>query len=331
MPLTRYPHGIFATPNIGGIGRLSDIWNADNIWFVDGDNGSSGNAGNEPDRAVALISTAIDKASRGGTIYVKPRTTVASAQTYYVDSLVIPLTKPNLSIIGAGFPGCHNSFSGCQLKASDVATDLIHVNGAGFNIENMRLSGAGMTDLGNSLIDAEAAVDQTRKPSGLTVRGCHFASAASGASATEGQLGGAIGCGSVSQMIIEDCVFYAVTTSIMMTNTSGTGNNQIIRGNVFGGTCASRNCDVVNIGNGTGIVIADNIFSCGVPAGAGGYASNFIYISAGVGIVARNAFATATNEVAKATGTECTIPTTFFCAGNTIEAATDTKGFATRS
>jgi hypothetical protein len=342
MGLTRFPHGVFATPNLGGVGRLSDIWNTGNIWFVNGDVSASG-TGLAPEQAVKTISEAISLASKGGTIYVKPLTTTSSTQTYYQDNLTIPLTKPNLSIIGAGYYGAVNSFSGCQLKLSTITDHLIKVRGAGFNIENMRLAMPnGTGDIGTSIISAYHATttapagdDGTeKKPTGLTIRGCQFASTTSAASATYNLMGAALGLASVSQLLVEDCIFYGCHTGIMLTNSSGVGNNQVIRNNIFSGVPTSRQADIVNIGNGTGIVIAHNIFADGVPSKSGGsYGTNFIYMNAGTGIVAWNSFASSEDgEIVKATGTDSCIPTTFFAAGNVYEgAATEGDGFCRRT
>lgn len=328
MTISRFPHGIMATPNLGGCGRLADMWNSDNIFFVDGDNGSDSNDGLSPDGAVALPSKAIALSARGASIYVKPRTTASSSQTYYQDNIVIPLTHPNLSLIGAGYYGCVNSFSGAQIKPSDatIATSLIRVRGAGFCVENLRLAMPnGTGDNGTSIIQAYHATttapsgdDGTeKKPTGLTIRGCQFASTTSAAGATYNACGGALGLFSVSQLLVEDCIFYACHTGIMLSNSSGIGNNQIIRGNTFSGVPTTRQADIVNIGNGTGIVISHNTFSDGVPSkSGGGYGTNFIYISAGTGIVSFNGFASSTNSIVAAAGSECVIPTTFFCAGN---------------
>src|SRR3990167_5350978 len=106
MGLTRYPHGIFATPVIGsGVGRLIDMFNSDNIFFCDYDSGSDSNSGKAPDAATQLISKAVSNASQNASIYVKPRVSSTSAQLYYIDNVTVPLTKPNISIVGAGNPG----------------------------------------------------------------------------------------------------------------------------------------------------------------------------------------------------------------------------------
>ena len=85
-----------------GINRLGEIFEAGNIWFVDGTDGNASYTGKQPDYAFALPSEAVSAASKGGVIYVRPKPPDSVSLTWYEDSINIPLTKSNLSIIGAG-------------------------------------------------------------------------------------------------------------------------------------------------------------------------------------------------------------------------------------
>ena len=331
MGLTHFPHGIFATPNIGG-SRIFEVWNSNNIFFVDGDGGMSINDGLSPESAVTKPSEAIALAqSRGPVIYVKPRTTSASAQTYYTDDIVIPLTLPNTSIIGAGFQGCTNSFSGVQIGPTTVGGHLIDVLGAGANIENMRLTlRSGTADAAKSIIHAVATTSQTAKPSGLTVRYCRFSSDKSHPGYTSTDAIACIGLGSASQVIIEGNVFYDVLGGISYQNTSGTANDIQITGNKFCGPVADRDCDILlNISDSSGVMIVNNVFSDGKPAHSGGSFTKFVYLAGGTtGVMAGNYFSTGTeNSIADSTGTDCVIPTTFFCPCNWYEGVTNTAPY----
>ena len=78
MGLTHFPHGVFATPNVGAAERAA-MFQGDNIFFVDGDlsGASSGSRGLNPDEAVSLPSEAVRQAVRGGIVCVRPRLTAA--------------------------------------------------------------------------------------------------------------------------------------------------------------------------------------------------------------------------------------------------------------
>lgn len=70
MPLTNFPHGIFATPNLPGSAGIPPT--TGNIWFVDATGGSSAHDGKSPSTPLATIDQAIDKctANNGDQIWV---------------------------------------------------------------------------------------------------------------------------------------------------------------------------------------------------------------------------------------------------------------------
>lgn len=321
MGLTNFPHGIFATPLIGA-GRLSDIWASDNIYFVNGE--ASGNGtGLAVESPVKLISTAVGYASKDAVIYVKPQTTTASAQAYYRDNIVIPKTKPNISIIGCGAGNSNpNSYTGVQLKVAttDTASHLFDVNGAGLYLENMRLTGNSMTGTTASIINGNGSA--TESPHGLHVRGCLFEGCLLAGSLGDPVTRGAITLGTCTYSLFEDNTFYNCLSGIGMIGNYGTGGRITIRNNMFSGAPGSRDWDIqLYPGSGTygsGVEIIGNIFSDGLPNT--GAIKRFIKIvSTGSGIVADNFFAsTAASGAAQwgAAGTQCIIPVSFFFAGN---------------
>ena len=325
MPLTHYPHGIFATPLIGGsdggYDRLMTLWNSSNIWFVDGDLGSASNAGNEPDHSVALISTAISKASIGAVIYVKPRQLATAVQTYYQDTIVVPITLSNLTIIGAGNPG---SNSGVQVKPADVTTHLIDVKAPGLTLENMRLTlNGGTADLKMSIVHAVNATAVTT-PAGLVIRDCRFEGDKSVPSITSStDMCSSIALGTCNYTTIENNVFYSCHGGIVAQLSTAAYHNLIIRGNIFSGAVANRALDVwLSTGTTGGTEIIGNIFGDGLPTHAGGTGGNyFLKITGdGSGSIVNNAFATATLSFGAA-GSQAIFPATFFSMGNTYSAA----------
>jgi hypothetical protein len=80
-----------------------------------------------------------------------------------------------------------------------------------------------------------------------------------------------------------------------------------------------RDCDILaSWGNGVALNIIGNVFSDGLPnLSTGAYKKFIVIIGAGTGIAAGNYFASTTASFGSS-GSECTIPATFFFAGNYI-------------
>jgi hypothetical protein len=318
MPISHMKHGLFAAPLIGA-GRLSDIFAADNIYFVDAGVSRAGN-GKSPDRAVTSITSAISAMSKDGTIYVKPRTTVAGAQTYYQEDIVAPVTKPNISIIGCGATyGNPNNRTGVQLKPLTVTGALITVAGAGLNLENLRLTMTGGTaDTGKSCVDGvtSAAANQ-----GLTIRACIFENCDK---SHPSYSVGAVAVDTGTYLVVEDCFFINCLGGICGISTTGHQGRTIIRRNIFSGGAEARDCDILMaLGDATygmGMIIDSNIFADILPAHSGGSYGRFIIVTgAGGGMVSNNCFATTAATGAAQygpTGTITTIPDTTFFVGN---------------
>lgn len=322
---------------IGGMSR-QDIWSAGknaDIRFVDGDFGGTlatqGNSGTSPRQAVTTVTKAIDSIStRGAVIYVRPRSTVASAQTYYQEDIVIPLTKPNMHIVGAVPEGCTGAQSGPQFKPLTVTGHLIDVKAANTTIENLRLTLTGGTvDVEKCIIHAVTNTAATQKPSGLVVRSCRFENDKSNPSYSGTEAVGCIGLGSVRDVIIEKNVFYNTRGGISYQSTSGVGHMIEIKNNIFSAPPATSDCFIlINTSSESGIMIIGNYFGDGLPALSTGSYKRFVeIIGAGTGLLAGNFFASATNAIADATGSECIIPTTFFAAGNFYQGAGTTAPY----
>jgi hypothetical protein len=319
MGLTRFPHGIMATPNIGGAGRLIDLFNSDNIFFVDNDSGNDGNTGKSPTAAKKLISAAVTAASAYASIYVKPRVSASSAQLYIQDNIEIPQSKPGLSIFGAGNTG---SGSGVQLKPLTVTTHLIDVKGSGLTLENMRLTlNGGTADLKMSIVHAVNSTSAT--PSGLQIRNCRFEGDKSVPSiSSDTDICSSIALGSANYSIIEDNIFYACHGSIVGNFAGAAYHNVTIRRNIISGNPSARAVDFWFSHAGWGLTIENNIFADGLPTHAPGTSGNYFLLitDAGTGILAGNYFASSTSSF-KADGSEVRVPDTFFMAGNTYDAA----------
>lgn len=126
MSLTRFPHGILATPVIGA----GDDMTTGNVFFVD-DSGSDSNDGLSPDHPFKTLDYAIGRctASHGDIIYVMP----GHAET----TTAIAADVAGISIIGLGNGRARPTFT-----ATTAASDLIDVTADNIMIKNIRLAGA---------------------------------------------------------------------------------------------------------------------------------------------------------------------------------------------
>jgi len=334
--MTTFPDGVYQYGGVPvGVGRLSEIFEAGNIWFVDNDNGSSAYTGKRPDWAFDLPSTAVAAASKGGVIYIRPRTTTASADNKYTDNVTIPATKCMLSLIGAGngYPAYRGAVN---MVPSTTTTHTINVQASGCSIENMTFDHTTAT-AGNAINCVRSATIQAIC---LTVKNCRFLGNTILPGSDGTTVTGTIGLGSAQYSHIEDNVFLKCSSGITMWATSGSPMSIIIRRNVFSGMVLSRDCDIV-IGisdiQSTGHVIADNIFADGLPNMSTGSYKDFIHdcyavTSVATGIICGNHFATLTPSEMHTDGTECTLAAGWFLTGNFYGGVTATApyGLATK-
>jgi len=317
--ITYLPEGILATPNLGSQ-RLIQLFESDNLWFVDADNGSSGNPGDEPAQSVTLVSTAEDKATAYGTIYVKPRVGPTGADVYYSDNIVIPVTKTGLAIIGAGnpLPGYRGA---AKMQASTTTTHLIDVQAPNCTIENLCL-----VDNFTSSANIINCVRNATYPAAvcIQVRGCRFLdNDYCGSDGTT--VSGAIALGSCQYSLIENNLFFDCQGGVTHWSTYGSPQSCVIRNNIFAGLVDQRDCDIL-IGmldiNSRGLVIQGNVFSDGLPAHATGSFLRFIRNTyaehasiAATGMICDNFFAKSAGTY-KAAGDTVYAPAGLFMVGN---------------
>jgi hypothetical protein len=340
--MSTFPDGVYqygGVPVGSGVGRLADIFEGGNIWFVDYDNGSAAYTGKKPDWAFDLPSTAVSAASKGAVIYIRPRTTAACAQTYYVDNIDIPVTKPNLTICGAG-AGNPNNRGSVQLKPSTLTSHTIDVKASGCTFENMRLTATGGT-AGSGVailhaVRAKTGGDIYHGYSGLTVRNCLFQNTVAhagyglGASPYENDVfGGAIALGTPQHCLIEGNVFDQCLGGITIYPTNGDIINVRVLHNYFQGYAAAagnRDVDILLVLNSVtsnSVIIDSNVFADGVPSHTGGAYGRFIYMplmTAGTGIWSNNVFAIHSAEAEMSeNGSACQIADEFLGAHNYCE------------
>ena len=341
--MSKIEGGLFAAPNFGGTGRLMDMWNSNNIYFVDAVNGSSGGPGKDPETPFALPSQAISACAAGASIYVKPYLwdqSVSSSDLWYTDDIIFPYNKSGISLVGCGQLQPFN-YSGVGLKPSTVIGTLIHIKSNAITLENLYLTLVGGTaDQGSSNALAQCIVRAQRNASagsysrsyGGAIRGCRIALDKSHG---HPEYAGAISLQCARQFIIEDNFFNDCLGAIVLNSYVGSQTDLLIRNNQFGGDPDNRGCEIeiwINSDDSNSIVIRDNCFADGLPNHTGSQ-KRFIYMppnyTAGTGIIAGNYFSTKTTQPNSfdTDGSECYLADTMFAPGNYIEPITTATGF----
>ncbi len=341
MGLTHYPNGILATPNLGGTSRLLELWESDNIFFVDGYAGSAGNTGKEPSKSKAKPSEAIAAASGGASIYVRPigyqyDQTTGSNYKFYTDDIIIPYSKSHLAIIGAGN---HQPFGygGVMLRPSTVTGSLLEIKSNSNLICNMHFTlNGGTADSADGSATYQTSILMHRDGSvsrcyGNIIRGNRFSQDKSHPNISYG--GGSIVNFTAQRLTIEDNLFENNLGGIVNHAHSGDIGQTYIRRNYFGGLPTNRDCDIILSHNSSGSninVIHSNVFADGLPTHSGGGSLRFItmpYVTAGTGIIAQNWFAALDKEAEfDEVGSECKIAAEMFVVDCHTAATSTTAG-----
>jgi len=309
--------------------RLGYLMNSLNVekqrLFVDGTNGADTNDGSGWDSAFATIQAAVTAASAGGTIFVAPKKMAAGATdpVDYAETIIIPATKPNLSIIGyisnrtqGGLP---------QIKKGSGAVAQITVRAPGCVIANMGINGGSATG-GGILLDDDGSA---KSAFGTTILGCHFKNCV-GSSATDARTGGAIqwaSAGNAWQVRIVGNRFYKNVGDVVLLGTGGSvPQDVVIEDNIFSGPAANVDCNLYLAGGSgmNGVYIRRNIFPA-LPA-IGANVARFIDATGCVGILAENFFGDTTTASGYGNGkTKAKIPTTVFMIHNYNESGLITR------
>ena len=331
MGLTKYPGGVFASPNIGGGAGdvFSGLGNA--VFFVDGDNGNDGNDGTDPAAAKLTIQSAVTAAAvanaaykGGSTVYIKPKaiTDATGDPASYAEVVIIPFAGgERMRLIGCGTGRTQGGLP--QIKMGSGSNALLTIRAPGCSIEGIGFNGYGSTG-GGILLDDD---NSTKSAFGTTINGCHIKNCV-GSTATNGLTGGGImwsAQGNAWQVSITNNMFYKNVSDIALMGTLNTRPQDIlIQGNVFQSSVTSS-CDCNILGNGAGggfqtITIDRNVFS-DIPALSSGTHATYIELTGTLGgMLTNNVFGIIASEAASnvtfgAAGTVL-IPTTVFMAGN---------------
>jgi hypothetical protein len=330
MSLTKFPNGIYASPIVGGgdIGMFA----GNNIYFVDGDNGSDAYDGKSPDAAKATIQAAVTAAAAanvisktGSVIYIKARYMAAGSANPvdYAETIIIPAAGGDrMALIGV--PNGRTQGGLPQIRKGSGSTALLTIRAPGCLIANLGFNGSGSSG-GGILLDDNGS---TKTAFGTTIVNCHFKSCV-GSSATNAATGGAIQWASTGggwQTLIKGNRFYNNVGDVVLLGTSvAVPQDVVIEDNVFSGPAANTDCNLyLAAGSGmNGVIIRNNTFTA-FPAISTGTNLTFIVATGCVGILDGNRFAS--NGKTFGAAGNVLIPTTMLMAQNYQEKSTSGSG-----
>ena len=329
--MTTFGDGVYQYGGVPvGLNRLAEIFNKDNIWFVDYDNGATAHGGQKPDDAFQIPSEAVSAATKEGIVYIRPRTSITSSDVYYSDNITVPVTKPHIQFIGCGagqIPGYRGS---AQIQPSTTTDPIFTIQSSGVCIENLFINGAAHTE-GENLIHANRSA--SAQAVALQVRNCRIQTGVTYVST-------GIQLGSCQYCFVEDNLFLDCYRSIHMEAVYGSPQSYTIRRNIFEGKVAERDYDImitITDINSRGHIIANNIFADGIPAHTDARMNRFIGCSntssVSTGIVCGNYFGDDTADSLGTSGDCCKLPAGWWTAGNMYEgtSAAGLSGFLTKA
>jgi hypothetical protein len=143
MGYTNFPNGITSFGEVVGSSRFSSPWATH--YFVDGDDGSDGNTGLSPDRAIKTIQTAVNLAGAQDIIYIRPKSwDFDKGFNRYQEDVTITggrssntFLNANMSIIGVTAPGSQGDDVGVRWKHNSTVNltneaPALHLENIGF-------------------------------------------------------------------------------------------------------------------------------------------------------------------------------------------------------
>jgi len=306
------------------LAELHDLNVPGNTWFVDGTNGSdTANTGSGSwANAYATIQNAVTAASAGDTILIAPKLLVGTNTdpTDYAETIIIPVTKPSLSLIGVSRGRTQGGLP--QIKKGSGSTALLTIRAPGCRIANLGFNGIKSADSTQTLVGILLDDDNSTKTAwGTTIENCHFKNCAGTTGSVNAAEGGAISWASTGcawQVLIRGCRFYKNVGDIVLIGTSQTvPQDVVIEDCVFSGPAANVDCNIYAGGSGFNGIVVRNCTFQQLPAIGSGVNKRFIIFPTGtVGVIDSCRFACQTNTTGgtkitfKASGTGGNFPTT---------------------
>jgi len=261
MPLTNFPNGINATPNLGGDSGAYDGRRGKNVWYVDDDDGGSDDdTGKNTTKGFKTIQKAINVAGAGDTIYLKPREITIgtnSSHGYYTGTNIIAADQQGLAIIGTGRGGRGIGMGvQCMIEPDSGSTDVsILVQSPGVSIENLGVKC--VTGASGGI----AATSATNEAYGLTVSNCFFKDFKATATAI-----GTINLRTIHWATIQHCIFREAGVAIHHQSDQAAVQGIVIRDCDFIGAAATWMSDI-RIGDCKNLVIDNCRFQHALPSG----------------------------------------------------------------
>lgn len=289
MTLTRFPHGIYAVPIVGG--SFGYGWPTDStIYFVDKRNGSDGNAGTDINIPLKTFERALEICTDYDVIYIlDPGTSGSDPATYQgasanwtvrnaCDGLAI-VGVTSSSVLPTGRP------QSPWLSAYAATTPIIKVRAPHVTIENLKIAGAwnmgGSETSGICVVDYSDATDEGY---GLNVYNCAFEDINS-----VGSLGAVSITGQWNCSVVK-CSFYNCELGINVTSSGSTTVHTLIEDCYFAARTVAGTgilCDIYVYCQGESNIIIKDIFIAHDVPGATGAMNANITVASGTGIAAR--------------------------------------------
>jgi hypothetical protein len=266
IPALKYGAKIYPDEVVGSGLPLS----TGNVIFVDGDK-SSGGAGGTWEDAYSSIQTAVTAAIAGDVIMIAERTITALATDpiSYAETVIIPNSKPHLSLIGVSRGRTQGGLP--QMKIGAGSTAMITVRSPECLIAGIGINGASSTG-GGILLDDDGGTSKVAF--GTTIAECHFKNCAG---ATSADTGGGVqwsSNGGAWQVRVQGCNFFRCMGGVVL---KGTGISRpvdiVIEDSIFyTNDTALVDCDIYLMGGDgvDGLLIRGCTFaSRTIPAYAG--------------------------------------------------------------
>ena len=277
------------TKILGGLGAPQRTQSK--VLYVDGTYGSDTVNGRTPGRAFKTIQAAVTASVTGDTIYIFPKTITDATgdPTSYAETVIIPLAKSNIALVGVNRGRTQGGLP--QIKIGAGAVAMITVRAPGCLIANLGINGASSTG-GGILLDDD---NSTKSAFGTTIINNHFKNC--GRHATDGRYGGAINwstAGNAWQVLIKGNRFYKCLCDIALLGTSNTvPQDVVIEDNIFSGDKTATDVNIYSAGSGfgAGFVIRNCEFTA-IPAITSGSVARYTDVT-GTGVMIGCTFASA--------------------------------------
>lgn len=201
-------------------------------WFVDQAGGGPNYPGKGTNQAFTTITAAITAASGGDTIHVKGISGSVGEASDYAESVVIPYTKPGLTIIGEG-----NGPEGVLWTCATQNDTIISVKGRDCLITGFRLRPNGTTGWAIQL--HKEYTDTTNDSSGFTLRNSVIRSTTQTAGGIN--MGGDVATNNqgANDVTIERVVFDSVLVALICDTPSTVPSRTIMRDIFITGSCTA--------------------------------------------------------------------------------------------